>query len=220
MTTKRDHYTVLGVPKGAGQDSVKKAFRRKARATHPDANGGKGADEFRQVVLAYEVLGDEVRRKRYDETGDDSSQVPNMSAAFAEVARMVAQAVAQFGPGADILERCRTLVLTNMTQHGSSELKCESEAKKFRDAAKRVTRKAGGENLLAQVLEQQAGECDLQSKLCRKEAERLRALLPIIDEYEWKADKMTARRGEGLSVEINVEGFLEAVHGSKWKVYQ
>ncbi len=63
-----DYYAVLGVPRDASQEDIKKAFRRLARETHPDANPGDAAADarFRQIAEAYEVLSDPDRRRRYD----------------------------------------------------------------------------------------------------------------------------------------------------------
>ena len=64
----RDYYKTLGVPRDATTEDIKKAFRRIARETHPDANPGDAAAEerFRQAAEAYEILSDPNRRARYD----------------------------------------------------------------------------------------------------------------------------------------------------------
>ena len=65
---KRDYYEVLGVDKGASDDEIKKAFRRKAIELHPDKEGGDEA-KFKEAGEAYEVLKDAQKRQRYDQFG-------------------------------------------------------------------------------------------------------------------------------------------------------
>ncbi len=66
-----DYYEVLGLSRDATQEEIKRAFRRKARETHPDANPGDPDAEhrFREAALAYEVLSDPQRRAAYDRGG-------------------------------------------------------------------------------------------------------------------------------------------------------
>jgi curved DNA-binding protein len=67
----KDYYTVLGINKTASQDEVKKAFRKEAKLSHPDANPNNPAAEarFKELNEAYEVLGDPEKRKQYDMFG-------------------------------------------------------------------------------------------------------------------------------------------------------
>jgi curved DNA-binding protein len=67
----KDYYKMLGVEKSASQADIKKAYRALAKKYHPDKNkGDKAAEEkFKDVSEAYEVLGDEAKRKQYDELG-------------------------------------------------------------------------------------------------------------------------------------------------------
>ncbi|WP_417556529.1 molecular chaperone DnaJ [Microbacterium sp.] len=67
-----DHYEVLGVSRDASQDEIKKAYRKLARQLHPDVNPSEEASErFKLVTHAYDVLGDEESRRRYDMGGDE-----------------------------------------------------------------------------------------------------------------------------------------------------
>lgn len=70
MTTKRDYYEVLGIPRNANEDDVRKAFRRLARQYHPDVNKAPDATErFKEINEAYEVLSDQEKRATYDKYG-------------------------------------------------------------------------------------------------------------------------------------------------------
>jgi len=65
----KDYYGVLGVARDASQDEIKKAFRQLALQHHPDRNprNEKEAEaKFKEINEAYEVLGDEARRQRYE----------------------------------------------------------------------------------------------------------------------------------------------------------
>lgn len=68
---KRDYYEILGVARGADQDTIKKSYRRLAMQYHPDKNpGDKEAEEkFKQAAEAYEVLGNAEKRAKYDRFG-------------------------------------------------------------------------------------------------------------------------------------------------------
>ncbi|HEY7717411.1 MAG TPA: molecular chaperone DnaJ [Pedococcus sp.] len=65
----KDFYKVLGVGKDASADDIKKAYRKLARANHPDSHpGDKAAEErFKSIAEAYDVIGDKEKRKQYDE---------------------------------------------------------------------------------------------------------------------------------------------------------
>ena len=66
---EKDFYKVLGVAENASDKDITKAYRKLARELHPDKNPGDTAAEerFKEVSVAYDVVGDEEKRKRYDE---------------------------------------------------------------------------------------------------------------------------------------------------------
>ncbi len=75
--TAKNLYDVLGVPKTATADEIKKAYRRLARRWHPDKNpGDKEAEErFKEIQAAYDVLSDPDKRKRYDAYGSPDGRL-------------------------------------------------------------------------------------------------------------------------------------------------
>ncbi len=72
----KNFYEVLGVKKDATQDEIKKTYRKLARKWHPDVNpGSKEAEQkFKEISQAYDCLGDEKKRKLYDEFGEEGLQ--------------------------------------------------------------------------------------------------------------------------------------------------
>ncbi|NBX54563.1 MAG: molecular chaperone DnaJ [Betaproteobacteria bacterium] len=79
MATKRDYYEVLGVPKNASDEEIKKSYRKLAMKYHPDRNQGDASAEvkFKEAKEAYEMLSDAEKRAAYDQYGHAGVD-PNM----------------------------------------------------------------------------------------------------------------------------------------------
>lgn len=96
---KRTLYEVLDVEESASEDEIKKAYRKRAKETHPDKNSGK-EDSFIEVSKAYAVLADKSKRRRYDETGDtgeNSEQNNVMSSVIALIQELLQSLFSQTG---------------------------------------------------------------------------------------------------------------------------
>jgi curved DNA-binding protein CbpA len=80
-----NYYAVLGVDADADEKTIRSAFRALARRYHPDAGEGSSEAKFRQVLQAYEVLSNPVRRRQYDQSRAALKTRPPFS--FGEVRR-------------------------------------------------------------------------------------------------------------------------------------
>ena len=71
MADKRDYYEVLGIPKNADAETIKKVYRQLAKKYHPDINPGNKEAElrFKEINEAYEVLSDPEKKAKYDQFG-------------------------------------------------------------------------------------------------------------------------------------------------------
>ncbi|CAG2114917.1 unnamed protein product [Medioppia subpectinata] len=68
----KDYYSILGIARQAGEDDIKKAYRKLALKYHPDKNKAAGAEEkFKLIAEAYEVLSDKKKRDIYDQYGEE-----------------------------------------------------------------------------------------------------------------------------------------------------
>lgn len=73
MSSRPDHYEILGVPRSASESEIKKAYRKLALRWHPDKNQGSqdAADMFKLIGQAYQILSDPKQRQLYDMYGHD-----------------------------------------------------------------------------------------------------------------------------------------------------
>ena len=71
----KDYYNVLDVPKGASQEEIKKSYKKLAKKYHPDISKETDAEQkFKDVQHAYHILGDEQKRRNYDQFGEQAER--------------------------------------------------------------------------------------------------------------------------------------------------
>lgn len=86
-------YDILGVSPTANQGEIRAAYRSKVKEAHPDVGGSSEA--FNEIVLAYEILSDEYRRKHYDETGGTADPTKDISTGAIAIIEGLINAFAQ-----------------------------------------------------------------------------------------------------------------------------
>src|SRR5690349_19682939 len=76
-----DYYDILGIKKGASEEDIKRAYRKKAHEHHPDKGNGN-AEEFKKINEAYQVLGNSEKRQQYDQYGQTFEQAQRNGQGF------------------------------------------------------------------------------------------------------------------------------------------
>ena len=103
MADKRDYYEVLGIQKGASEDEIKKAYKKKAREYHPDLHPDDPTceEKMKEVNEAYEILSSPEKKANYDQFGHAGVD-PNYGAGAGGFGGM--SGMGGFGDMGDILE--------------------------------------------------------------------------------------------------------------------
>lgn len=198
-----DLYRVLRLRRTATKDEVAKAFRRLSLKHHPDRNPGdpKAAERFHRILLAYDVLSDDIRRARYDSTGEyDGKKTPtggNESESLAEIAEVLGAMLTVVVK--EVLGHNRNPAREDMVGHVRTVLanskanvdKQRAALRKARDvlvvAADRFMVTAG-ENLLASVARVHIGQIDLELRPLDEEARRIDAAVVFLEKSKYRTD--------------------------------
>lgn len=186
----RDLYEVLGVRRGATTREIQKAYRRKAKASHPDSGGS--AEAFSELAAAYGVLCDEERRERYDRTG--KIELPQPDNRDGSALEIIAQKLGLIVHGdhdltaLDIDALIEHAVRADIAERTANIASLKRAVERARQLRERVRRRAQGSNALASVLDWH--ESSARSSI-KKHEEALGALgraLEILQDYSFTDD--------------------------------
>ena len=190
MSARFGHYDTLGVGKDAAPEEVKRAFRKRARATHPDA-GGK-TEEFQAVNAAYQVLSDPGRRRRYDETGDDGAHVDEAAQILNAVGNLVFQIIEAVDVSKnDVIDLARREIKKAISDSEVHRVQVQKAIAKRERAAKRLTRRSG-QNMLGMMVEHEIGKMKGNITAIDDLIAMRRKMLVLLDDYEYAVDKEAA----------------------------
>ena len=184
-----DLYNVLGVDRKAEHDEIKRAWRIRAQAAHPDREGGDEA-RFKEVQLAYEVLSDPERRKKYDDTGLVEGEGTSIRVMAMQSISSLAVELSQVegfagNPLVELVNKMREIRdghQRSVTQLEKRRAKLERFRGKFR-----LRKGKAGENLFDSAFGYAIKGVEDQIAQSRKMVECGDIALGILDDYECKA---------------------------------
>lgn len=187
-----DLYDTLGVTKDADAATIKRAYRKRVAKTHPDKGGD--AREFHELTVAYDVLTNDERRKKYDQTGE-TKQEDEAAVLQNELIQLILTAIKSTPDlkRQNPLEIARQFIGNRQKEITDNKLGILREMKSFSIAIKKLRRKKTMKNdlvIMAMERHLKKGEQDLanlNSQLDR--AERLKAM---VNDYEYDVDIIPA----------------------------
>jgi curved DNA-binding protein CbpA len=200
-----DLYEVLGVKRTAARRDIHKAYRRKAKAAHPDSGGSVAA--FNELVLAYSVLSDQQRRNRYDNTGEIDPPRPDNSdgAAIEIIAEKLGLVIhaEQDLASMDVGRLIEQAIRDDIAARKASVAHQQRASKRLGALRARAKRKAEGEtNLMGRVLDWH--EAAIQNHIKKHEGSIrfLERALEILKDYSF-TDDLAAAQAEEVTGALN-----------------
>jgi curved DNA-binding protein CbpA len=185
-----DLYQLLGIKRGATRAEVRKAYRRKAKTSHPDSGGS--VEQFGALATAHEVLSDPRRREKYDTTGEIETAKPNnLDVSAIEV---IAQKLGliihaeQDVTSMDVDALIKQAIREDITTRKSNIVGQERAIKRVARLRARARRKGEGDNMLARVLDWHERSSE---DLIRKNEESVASMeraLAILEGYSFAAE--------------------------------
>jgi len=191
-----DYYAILGVDKKADKKAIGRAYRKKAQSLHPDKGGT--AEEFHQLQLAYQVLSDDKRRSAYDLTGVvPLEQSPNQRV-VQEIAAMMILLMDQVDVRfTDLVGEMIKGIETTLAQT-EEQIQQEFERISTRKmVSTRIRRRGRAQNVLLEIVNGDIQEIQKRIDALTENQRLGQAMLKMLMQYEYDADKMTMRTAFG-----------------------
>lgn len=198
------HYETLGLQPDATPKDIKRAFRAKSMAAHPDREGGSH-EAMAEVNRAYEVLSNPERRAQYDQTGDDKPQASIRDQATGVLADLFAKALEHDENVVSVARRS--------IEGAREEARARLEMIKRKVAALQSRRdkirvKDGEVNLAHAIIDGQVVQANNQVQQIERHLEIMAEVRKMLDAYESSEAAMVVRTHWG--------GSTTATAGSTW----
>jgi len=215
-----DLYTILEVDREATLEQLKAALRKQSKEHHPD----KGGDEqlYKEILLAFEILADPIKRKRYDETGSTDARPDNSESQFREMLHQLVHGAIAFMLEKNMNPEQENMIAMMVDQAKGQErglkekIKATEKKKKILlGVAKRFKRKnKNAPNILKQVVEQPLQEIEQTLARFQGLLDTTKEILVLLNDSEFDFEKAVKTYGK-----INLQGIeikFESAWGHDW----
>ncbi len=189
-------YDELGVSPDADADAINAAYRKAAKAHHPDAGGDPEA--FARIGRAVAVLRDPVKRAEYDATGREDFAADDLEreardALMQAFAAMMVQIVEQGrGASTDVMQAVRHGLTEQARQQQRELTRLSAMQERARDALKRLSRKGTGPDVLGNMLSAKIAEMDTIRAGMERLAATFERAAEMAEDWDWKVDPAPA----------------------------
>jgi curved DNA-binding protein CbpA len=199
----KDLYSALGISKDAPHAEVRRAYRREAKKSHPDAGGDPA--KFALVSLAHDVLGDTERRAEYDRTGnvDEKPQDKSLSCVM-QVIDEVLNKCARRGidpSNVDIIsdaQKSLHIKLEKMNEQYKTGLAQIASAKKL---AKRFKPKKGKVNRIAALIEGRIRQAEEAARKSIEDRPSIERALEILSDHTFDFERVDGYSGSTMNTQ-------------------
>lgn len=189
---KKDLYDILGIKENATQREIKDAYKKRAKETHPDREGGD-EEAFKEINEAYEVLSDEERRAVYDQTGDTEKQDD-----YQRIIEFLLDSIlptimlAKDVTKVDVIGAIHQYIDQSYSDALEDELNQNRKIKRIQQFSKRLKLKedADGENVFKSILDDKEAELERGLLYCEREKAFLIKAKEFISNYEYVVDDL------------------------------
>lgn len=185
-----DLYAALGIARDASQEEIKAAYRRAARAAHPDREGGSTA-QMQSVNQAFEVLSDPERRKHYDETGNTTPQATLEERAAQGLRMMLTEALEQSDVG--VVEFVIASAERTIISLTSIKVNAEAKIARLEKRRSKIRFKGKGVDVVALLIDAQIVQARTSISEAAAALEMVKTVRRLIDEYEEDFERPAAR---------------------------
>lgn len=181
-------YHILGLTKQATIDEIKNAYRELAKKHHPDVGGD--TEKMTELTLAYNILRDPEKRKRYDETGQhETNTFKSRFTTFVQSYFLQIVDTADDVVSNNLIENFNNQVTQFIAQLDKDIQTCESKTEKLNKVLSRV--KCDTDNTITIVLQAQIDTLQKQAGKCKEDKKFLKQCRAILEDYDYKTDNYT-----------------------------